>query len=132
MSWWNPLDYLPLGSDGSSVNDLERGAQSVDERIAAENKRRADTGYWTPEEYERAETARMNNQTNVSGEVYRAAGEGAVEGLTALPDHVRGALNTSFNWSLSFIPWWGWVGLLVAGFWYLGGFVMLRGILSKK
>jgi len=55
-----------------------------------------------------------------------------VEGLQALPDHVRGALNTSFSWSLAFIPWWGWLALLGAVWWYLGGFVMLRGILAKR
>jgi hypothetical protein len=29
------------------------------------------------------------------------------------------------------IPWWLWLGAIVAGFWYLGGFVFLKGILSK-
>ncbi len=128
----NPFNWWGLSSDGQSIDDLNREQQSIDDRIAAENKRRADTGYYTPEQYEAAEAARMNNRVDVSGEIYSAAGEGAVEGLQSLPGKVRGALNESFSWSLSFIPWWGWLGLFVAGFWYLGGFVMLRGILAKK
>ena len=30
------------------------------------------------------------------------------------------------------VPWWVWVSLIGCAFWYLGGFVYLRGILAKK
>ena len=30
------------------------------------------------------------------------------------------------------VPLWIWVGLIGAAFWYLGGFIWLKGILAKK
>lgn len=65
-------------------------------------------------------------------QVLDAAQEGAVEGLQSMPGRVRSALTTGAGWSLSFVPWWGWVigaGILWG---YLGGWGYLRGILAKK
>lgn len=33
---------------------------------------------------------------------------------------------------LRVVPWWLWVGGIVAVFWYLGGFTYFRGILAKR
>tara|TARA_R110000868_G_scaffold395344_1_gene666981 strand:+ start:1147 stop:1452 length:306 start_codon:yes stop_codon:yes gene_type:complete len=33
---------------------------------------------------------------------------------------------------LSIVPWWIWVALIGAAFWYLGGFIWLKGILARK
>lgn len=30
------------------------------------------------------------------------------------------------------VPWWIWLTLLLAGFWYLGGFIWLKGILARR
>ena len=129
---WNPFNWVGLTSDGRSVDDLQREQDSISAREAELNQRRRDSGYYTDEEYMRAEQVRVTGAVDVSSEVGQAAQEGAVEGLKNLPAQVRGALNTSFGWSLSFIPWWGWVALLGVGFWYLGGFVYLRGILARR
>ena len=132
MAWWNPLDYLGATSDGRSVNDLEAEQRSYQERDAENNRRRYETGYYTAEQFEAAERVRITGIQDVQGEIYQAAGEGAVEGLKELPGTVRGGLNSAFSWSLGFIPWWGWVGALLWLAWYLGGFTYLRGILAKR
>lgn len=65
-------------------------------------------------------------------EILTSAGQGAVEGLKSMPATVRDALTTGAGWSLSFVPWWGW--LIGAGvfFGYLGGWTYLRGIMVKR
>lgn len=129
---WNPLNWIGLTSDGQSVDDLAAAERSYQERAAAENLRRVDTGYYTTDQYQAAEQARLLNATDAVAEVGAAAKEGAVEGLKNLPANARGILNTSFNWSFAFIPWWGWLAGLGAIVWYLGGFTYLRGILAKR
>ena len=32
---------------------------------------------------------------------------------------------------LSIVPWWMWAAVVIAAFWYLGGFIWLKGILAR-
>jgi hypothetical protein len=129
---WNPFNWIGLTTDGRSTDDLTAEEADYQARAATLNRERLEAGRITQEQFDRAETVRRTNATDVAGEIGAAAKEGAKEGLQALPNTVRTALNDSFGWGVSFIPWYGWLGLLLAGVWYTGGFTYLRGVFARS
>lgn len=122
---WSMVDlWFPGETD--RAKDLERRNQEL-------NQKKLERGQVT-REWVDAQQERFNSTgpSTFNSQVLDAAGEGAVEGIKAMPAKVRDALTTGAGWSLSFIPWWGW--LIGAGVvWgYLGGWSYLRGILARR
>lgn len=122
---WSLVDIFYPGETARS-EDLDRQNREL-------NQRQLDAGMRTPEWIAVQEEAfAKTGSASYNGEILTAAGEGAVDGLKALPGRVRGVLDGVAGWSLAWVPWWGW--LIGAGvvFWWLGGASMLRGILARK
>lgn len=110
-------------------------AKELEERNRQLNQRKLERGQVTEEWVTRQQEAFESSGPDAGAwdqQILEAAGQGAVEGLQELPGKVRAGLNAGAGWTLSFIPWWGW--LIGAGvlFGYLGGGVYLRGILARK
>ncbi len=122
---WSLVDIWAPG-------ETER-SDELDRRNRELNQRKLDQGQLSTE-WVRSQQARFEatGSDTYNEQILDAAGEGAIEGLQAIPGKVRTALNSVGGWTLSFVPWWGWVIGVGVVFGYLGGFTYLRGILAKR
>lgn len=122
---WSLVDIWAPGETERAA-DLERRNREL-------NQRKLDKGQLSPE-WVREQQARFEatGPDTFNSQILEAAGEGAVEGLQAIPGKVRGALNSVGGWTLGFIPWWGWLIGVGVVFGYLGGFTWIKGILARR
>ena len=108
-------------------------ADDLEEQNRLLNQRKLEKGQVSQEWVDRQQDAfDSTGSSTYNDEIASAAAEGAVEGLTELPGKVRGALSGIAGWGLAFVPWWAWIVGAGVGFYYLGGFIYLRGILAKR
>lgn len=110
-------------------------AKELEKRNRELNQKKLERGQVTEEWVTRQQEAFESTGPDAGAwneQVLDAAGEGAVEGLKELPGKVRSGLTAGAGWTLSFIPWWGWLIGAGVAFGYLGGWGYLRGILSRK
>lgn len=108
-------------------------AKELEKRNQELNQRKLERGQIT-NEWKTAQEIRFgsNGPDTYNDEILDAAGQGAVEGIKSMPKTVRDALTTGAGWSLSFVPWWGWLIGAGVAFGYLGGWTYLRGIMAKR
>jgi hypothetical protein len=132
MAWWNPLDYIPLSSDGKSVNALEAEQASIDQRRADLNARQLALGQISQEQFATLEGSRMADQLDVGGQIYGAAADGAAQGLKDAQSVVRKTATGIVSGAAGFLPWWTWLVVLALVFHWLGGFDALKGSLARK
>lgn len=108
-------------------------AKELEKRNLELNQRKLEKGQ-VNEDWVNQQEGRFNQDgpDTYNGQISDAAMEGAKDGLASMPGTVRDALSTGAGWTLSFIPWWGW--LIAAGVvWgYIGGWTYLRGIMARK
>ena len=105
----------------------------MEKQNAALEKRRVAAGIDTPEwAAAQMDSFNANGPGTYDSEIAVAFADGAMEGLADMPRAVRESLGTGTAWTLSFVPWWGWLVLAGGGFLWLGGGEMLRGILARK
>lgn len=122
---WSLVDIFAPGETARADELSERNRQL--------NQRKLEKGQVTEEWVARQQEAfDSTGSATYNAEVIAAAAEGATEGLVSLPGKVRGALSGVAGWGLAFVPWWAWLVGAGAVFYYLGGFVYLRGILAKR
>lgn len=111
MGFWDTI-FAP--GEAARAEELARKNREL-------NARRVAAGLMTPEQAA-AQEARFNTPTpsEINAQVGDAFKTGAAEGLAAIPGTVRSSLNAGASWSLSFVPWWGWVIGAVVLLNYLG------------
>lgn len=103
----------------------------LDERNRELNRIKVARGQMTPEQAS-AQEARFEEPTlDLNTQIFDAGVEGAKEGLQAIPDTIRGGLNSVAGWTWRAIPWWVFVAGIVALLVYMGGWVRLKNILVK-
>jgi len=108
-------------------------ADDLEEQNRILNQRKLEKGQVSEEWVDRQQEAfDSTGSSTYNAEIAEAAAEGAAEGLASMPGKVCGALSGVAGWGLAFVPWWGWIIGAGAVFYYLGGFVYLRGILAKR
>lgn len=127
MSW--SLVDLWYPGETDRAKELEKRNRELNQRKLEKGQVNED---WVRQQEAAFEATGPTGTDTWNSQVMDAAGEGAVEGLATMPRKVRDALSTGAGWTLSFVPWWGW--LIGAGvLWgYLGGWGYLRGILNRK
>lgn len=106
--------------------------EELDRRNAELNRKKVERGQMTWEEAKEQEDRFYYPSTQQDYEILSDAGEGAVDGLEAIPSTVKGTLNSVAGWTLGAIPWWLFLIPIGYGLWYIGAFDRLRGILIKK
>lgn len=123
MAWWNPLDWLPLSSDGKSVNELEREGAAADARLDELNGRARELygpPWWEEVQANRGTSSRAEDYR---GEIYAEGLAGAREGLANVADAVTRPVSR--------VPTQWLVLGAVALFLWAGGLGWLRGRLGK-
>ena len=132
---WNPLNWISWGtSNGVEVGSIDSLTAEQDQIKAreAELDARAKEKYgqtWSDQvEKHREEEYAATYQAQV-GEAFV---QGAAEGAATMQGAVKRTIPGPLDWILGALPWHVWVGLAVAAFWYLGGFVYLKGIIARK
>ena len=118
-----------------SPGETARG-QELDRRRLELEQRRIDLGLITKEQADSAADHYANDSQEVlSGQVSDSFYEGAAEGLANEQKFVKGTINGVVGGALGFIPVWlkvaAIIGAIGFGFYWLGGFVWVRGILSR-
>ena len=133
FSWsdLNPLEWIPL-TDGKSIHTLQKESDAIDSARQAELDREMNKGAITAVQYADAQRAYNQDKIDVASQVFDEAVVGAKEGLKAEQNMVKGTVDGVINSGLGFVPTWGWIAIVVAIFWYLGGFKAFSGILAKK
>ena len=121
---WNPLNWIPWGSDVGSIDSLQAEQDAIRQREAeldARSSARYGTAWAADVERHRAE----EYQASVAQQVGGAFVEGAKEGAAAEIQFVQDTTNSVTGFTVALIPWQVWVGLAVATFVYVGGLSML-------
>lgn len=127
---WNPLNWIPWGNGVGSVDDLSSEQADI-QRREAELDARAKAKYgesWSEQvQKHRAEEYAVSYEAQV-GDAFVT---GAQEGAATMQAAIRKGIASPIDWIAGSIPWQVWLLAAVAAFWYLGGFVYLRGIMAK-
>jgi hypothetical protein len=105
---------------GKTADQLQAERDAADAKLAELNQAKLDSGSWSKRQFDLAESDRLASYYDVSGEIYAAAQEGALEGLAAEKQLVSRTGTTIIKEALSWIPWWGWLGLAIYVGWQLG------------
>lgn len=106
--------------------------EELNRKNAELNRRKVEAGTMTPAQAEEQQYRFEDPTRDVNGQIFDDAVEGAAEGLQAIPDNIRNGLNTVAGWSFRAIPWWLWLGGVLALLVYMGGWARLRNILVKS
>ena len=137
MSWYDylkPTTLFTIVTTGiDPVAEQSRG-DAADAKLAELNKQTFDSGRWTADQYQQAETDRLNGMTgDVQAQIDQAAAQGAVDGLKAEPKIFTDAVSKATGWTLSFVPWWVWpLGAAVVFFYFFDGLNILNKLLKRK
>ena len=139
MGLWNWIVTQTTGVDPAAEqarsDAADAGNQAIDQQLLEQ-------GTWTQAQYDQAQadTAAGNASTgvnDVAGSINQAAEQGLAEGFQNVldaPGKVVGAVGSSASsmlWGIiKAIPWWVWIGGLVALFVWMGGLSLLRGKLK--
>ena len=129
MSLWNSLRTVVIGVH---LEEEQKRGDALDAQAADMNAEKLRTGQWDYGTYETATANWAKSKIDVVGEVDAAFKEGLDEGYANVTGAIKSTLKAPFQFGWDIIPWQLWVVALGFGFFYLGGFAMLRGILSKK
>lgn len=111
---------------------LERDGREADQKLDDLNAQRAPVygQEWADEVA--TNRGRSTRADDYDAEVQDAFVQGAKEGAS----NVQGAIKSGISGTVGFvggsIPAVGWLILVGVAFWYLGGFVWLRGILARR
>lgn len=110
--------------------ETQRTAE-LDERNRELNRIKVARGQMTPQQAAEQESRFEEPTKDLNTQIFDAGVEGAKEGLQSIPDTIRGGLNSVAGWTWRAIPWWVFVGGLIALVVYMGGWVRLKNILVK-
>jgi hypothetical protein len=140
MGLWSSLVSWVSGEDTAN----EAAGNAADVANQAINQKLLEQGLLTQAQYDstvqdfaqgNADTGTANPQAAITGEFDAGLAQGANNILSA-PGKVVGAVGDasgSLLWGiLKAIPWWVWIGGLVALFVWMGGLALLRGQLKGR
>lgn len=122
MGW---IHGLLLGSDPEA--DMARAAEAERQLAALNESRRAERGEdW----FEQTQRNLDADNTEITGldDVHESFEEGFQDGV----QNIRGAVGSAVSLPFRLVPWQLWVVGGVALFLYMGGGVLLKGILKTK
>jgi hypothetical protein len=111
--------------------------QAADAAMAQSNADLFNAGTWSQSQYDAAMANLSATATgDVQSQIDQAAEEGAIEGVNNLvktvADTAQGLTNWTFGSVFKLIPWQVWPILVIVAFFYLGGGVLLKGLLARK
>jgi hypothetical protein len=122
MSWI--LDKI-YGIDAETT----RG-QALDSAMDAQNRSLVDQGIWSQADYDRYLNNSAAQRANTySGQEQAAFNEGLAEGYDNVTGGIKAAINFPGKFLWDSIPWWVWLGGLVAVLWWLG--LIKKGVLAR-
>lgn len=122
MGFWDSI-FAP--------GEAEKSAQ-FDAQLDALNKQALLDHKIEELEYERRRAAIYDGSGHVSpNAVSDEFIQGFKDAASERQGQIRSVLEAPINWTLGIVPWWGWVALAGAVFWYLGGAVWARGALNR-
>jgi hypothetical protein len=119
--------------DTITGKETERGAQ-LDAELEALNRRRLESGAWSPDTYAKVEEARASRNTiglNAGSEVADAFTQGVADAVPDVQKKIRDILAFPFTFTLGSIPLVVWLAAAVALFFWMGGAQLLKGRLAK-
>lgn len=122
MSWW--ADIFAPGAEA-------KGAE-LDKALDEQNRRLLDKGLISTEDYQaRAERLNQTSAANYGGQIAESFKQGAADGYANITSAVSDTLKAPFQFAWDSIPLVVWLALGLVLFWWLGGFMWLRGRLAK-
>ena len=120
--------------------EAEDTGKALDAKLAALNAQKYANGGYTDAAYQQVLADQSSGATgDVQSQLEESGAQGANEGLDALEKKAGEATGSVWDIITKFIkeqlkniPWWVYVGGLVAVFFYLGGAGLVRAWLKKK
>lgn len=110
----------------------EREGRELDERLDAINAQSEPIYGQEWADQVATNRGRSTRADDYDAEIQDAFIEGAKEGASNVQGAIKSGISGTVGFVTGSIPPVGWLVLIGVGFWYLGGFVWLRGILAKK
>lgn len=130
MGLYNWLRTQVIGTD---LDAEQQRNDTLNAQQAAENQRSLDAGIYDSRTFAIAEAQRLSSDhPDVTGEVADAFNASIQSTVSGAAGAVNGTLKLPFQFLFKALPWQVWVLGAVLLFFYLGGGVLLRGILARN
>jgi len=127
------MSFLPswlLG--GVDLDEEQQRQDETDAALARLNQKNLDNGVYDDRTYAEAEAHRLAGKLDANQEVADVFNKSINDSVSGAAGAVKGVIKTPFDFLFKALPWEIWVIAAIVAFFYLGGFVYLKGILAKR